>query len=265
VGANLDLVHCTVTENEGDYGRASRVESGGQLNLINSIVWNNGGAGSDEISIQYDETVNVTTSIVSGGEFGGIDEDPLLDSNAHLTSESPAIDRSGVVMADASALDALGGIRPRNAIPDLGWCEYNDTDTDSDGLPDWWEMLYFLNLDSSALDDNDSDGINNYEEFLAGSDPANHDTNLDGIEDNLSWGLGLDPANLDIDGDGISNGVEVTNGTDPFKADTDGDGYDDGVDAFPLDNTKWLAESGDSGDHTAPTITLIEPTIAVPL
>jgi Zn-dependent metalloprotease len=45
-------------------------------------------------------------------------------------------------------------------------------DTDSDQMPDGWEILYRLNplIDDASLD-NDGDGVNNLDEYLAGTNP----------------------------------------------------------------------------------------------
>ncbi|MES2659072.1 MAG: type I secretion C-terminal target domain-containing protein [Verrucomicrobiota bacterium] len=49
----------------------------------------------------------------------------------------------------------------------------NSTDTDGDGLPDWWEKLYGLNHELADADsDFDNDGWSNLEEFHRGSNPA---------------------------------------------------------------------------------------------
>ena len=47
------------------------------------------------------------------------------------------------------------------------------TDTDGDGIPDWWETARGLNPNSAAdaTQDKDGDGKTNREEFLAGTDP----------------------------------------------------------------------------------------------
>lgn len=53
------------------------------------------------------------------------------------------------------------------------------TDTDADGIPDWWMLKYFghalgqQNDLSRATDDADGDGLNNLQEFIAGLDPTN--------------------------------------------------------------------------------------------
>jgi large repetitive protein len=46
-------------------------------------------------------------------------------------------------------------------------------DSDGDGLPDGWEILYFGNLSQNGFDDSDGDGINNATEFAEGTNPNN--------------------------------------------------------------------------------------------
>ena len=46
-------------------------------------------------------------------------------------------------------------------------------DTDSDGLPDWWERVYFGNPTAAGRNaDTDADGHGNYAEYIAGTDPT---------------------------------------------------------------------------------------------
>lgn len=47
-----------------------------------------------------------------------------------------------------------------------------DLDTDADGLPDWWEMDFFGDLDETANGDFDGDGYDNGEEYAANADPT---------------------------------------------------------------------------------------------
>lgn len=52
---------------------------------------------------------------------------------------------------------------------------YSILDSDSDGLPDWWEMWYFVSLDESGADDYDGDGWTNLQEYANNLDPSEED------------------------------------------------------------------------------------------
>jgi hypothetical protein len=47
------------------------------------------------------------------------------------------------------------------------------SDLNHNGVPDWWEMKYFGNLNQPALGDYDGDGVDNLDEYLEGTDPTN--------------------------------------------------------------------------------------------
>ncbi|MDH3768215.1 MAG: hypothetical protein OES99_07160, partial [Gammaproteobacteria bacterium] len=86
-------------------------------------------------------------------------------------------------------------------------------DSDSDSLPDAWELEHFGDLDETGAGDSDNDGLTNAEEFS----------------------LSTDPADADTDDDSVTDGVEVDAGTDPKDAnDTPGAGGAGAID--PL----WL-------------------------
>ena len=107
------------------------------------------------------------------------------------------------------------------------------SDTDGDGIEDWWETLHGLDPADPADGalDSDGDGLSNLDEFLAGTNPIDPDTDGDGIPDAWELQNGLIPyvadAVPDTDGDGLSNYEEYLAGTSPNLADTDGDGLDD--------------------------------------
>jgi len=68
-------------------------------------------------------------------------------------------------------------------------------DTNTNGLPNIWEMRYFGGITAaSVLGDDDRDGVNNLSEFIAGTNPLKGDT----------------------DGDGFSDGIEIWKGSDPL-------------------------------------------------
>lgn len=92
-------------------------------------------------------------------------------------------------------------------------------DADLDGLPLDWELAHGLDpAADDALEDPDSDGITNREEYETGLAPDDADCDDDGLDDGEERGFGVDGFR-----------------TDPLVADTDGDGVRDDADESPLD------------------------------
>lgn len=77
----------------------------------------------------------------------------------------------------------------------IGWAQ-GPPDTDGDGMPDDWEVLYGFDPAVAAAPDADFDG--------------------DGLFDVNEYGHGTDPTNADTDGDWMGDGAEVDLGTDPL-------------------------------------------------
>ncbi|MHA3772454.1 CotH kinase family protein [Verrucomicrobiota bacterium sgz303538] len=73
------------------------------------------------------------------------------------------------------------------AVPDPG-AALPLSDSDDDGLPDYWETLYGLN---DAADDLDGDGASNLSEFIAGTNPRNNNSVLRLAAANTSGGVQL--------------------------------------------------------------------------
>ena len=133
-----------------------------------------------------------------------------------------------------------------------------DADTDNDGLSDGWEVKYgFDPLDSGdKYADPDDDGVENYYEFLNGTNPRNSDTDGDGMPDGWEIKYMLNPtsgedATNDTDNDGLSNIIEFKTGLDPRNNDTDGDGMPDGWEYFnslnPLDSKDNASDFDEDG------------------
>jgi hypothetical protein len=116
-------------------------------------------------------------------------------------------------------------------LPDGQDC--TDLDTDGDGLPDGWEILY--GGDPIGVNTNDTGfGTTNNaltfgEAFRLGTDPYARDSDGDGLTDREEVDSGTNPADPDSDGDGLPDADDP----DPLHWDSDRDGVSDGV-AFEL-------------------------------
>jgi hypothetical protein len=92
-------------------------------------------------------------------------------------------------------------------------------DSDNDGIPDDWELMYDLNKTdpTDAYLDADNDNLTNLQEYQYNTDPKNNDTDNDNLTD---WEeikkYSTNATNPDSDGDGYSDGEEIVGNTDPL-------------------------------------------------
>jgi hypothetical protein len=183
---------------------------------------------------------------------------PLPFRVARQNTAAGAISGAGVgeitiakIRVQDAALDAAAVKAQFNQEKAQFW-----TDSDGDGMPDWWENQYAPTLDPNVADgaqDPDGDGLTNLQEFQSifpnsrgasiRPNPTVADTDGDGVSDgaevNRTAGGNPAPTNplaTDTDGDGLSDKVETgtgtfvgpnDTGTDPLKVDTDGDTFPD--------------------------------------
>ena len=234
---NSVFLHNKRPQEQQYYNNPTLLVSSGTVSISNSILWD------DTTTELYGNTFSVSFSCVKGGfaGTGNITSDPMATRGGHLLPGSPCLDAADPATATLTDIDCEG--RPLGAGPDIGADEFSDSD--GDGMDDGWEIACFGTLEQGAGDDPDHDGIDNYKEYLAGTNPslsADHDG--DGMYDDWEVYYGLSPfdptdANGDLDKDGLTNLSEFKMGTNPTVSDTDGDGYSDAEerdsDSNPLD------------------------------
>jgi hypothetical protein len=91
---------------------------------------------------------------------------PILGANADslLVANLPLV---GTNLGNFSLIvsNAFGSV---TSAPAALW-----PDANANGIPDWWEMKYFGNLNQPASGDFDGDGVDNLHEYLEGTNPTN--------------------------------------------------------------------------------------------
>ena len=141
------------------------------------------------------------------------------------------------------------------------------TDSDSDGLSDYFEIIVMGHQTMPGLADTDDDGVMDGDEDLdldgvsnlmerdLGTDPMKLDSDGDGISDMaLVLGENMGSITGDSDGDGLSDESEERMGTDLFHVDSDRDGIPDGqeyhLQIIALDDIGLSIDILGMGDHT---------------
>ncbi|MGK0189028.1 MAG: hypothetical protein ACI9R3_004845 [Verrucomicrobiales bacterium] len=185
------------------------------------------------------------------GALGGTAGEPPLDVDSFF-GEIAIINVYDRPFSEEEALEAFSRIA----------ANVGEDDSDGDLLPDFWELTFFNNLDSTAEDDNDGDTLTNAEELLARTDPSKADTDGDTLTDGaeINGDPATNPLVADTDGDGRSDGEEVNGNptSDPTKVDTDGDGFSDSFEVAQGSNPNLATDIPDDplGEPTVITQTL---------
>jgi len=135
----------------------------------------------------------------------------------------------------------------------------NKLDSDSDGLPDGFEVWYGLNAsDNTSINgadgDADSDGLSNINEYYNNTNPLNSDSDGDGLLDYNELMLKSNSLSNDTDNDGLDDFIEYQikmDGSTINNSDSDGDGVKDGDEnyetSYGADNCNFTADCDKDG------------------
>jgi len=104
------------------------------------------------------------------------------------------------------------------------------TDSEGDGMPDWWEVRYGLNPSiNDSAGNPDGDELTNLQEYQAGRIPNVHDQFGEGFDASGEFVADTIGRQLDTDGDLMPDVWESANGLNPLindaNADPDHDGW----------------------------------------
>ena len=300
--ADTTVRNCTIINNQaltnafGTGVHAFFMNEDNEARIINCIVWSN--SPNQHQIFKLNETSDLYVRHCTHYDNY---PDPFNHYNVYLRhatlldgniTNNPQVTRyTGMLKQSSPCIDAavystvldgdINGEERTDGQFDIGCDEFIDADTD--GLPDWWEAMYY----PDANDDIDGDGLNNLSEYENGTNPNSGDTDGDGLNDDAELlTYGTDPENWDTDGDLISDGLEANYGFDPVNgddlhtdndsdgmttydeliygtnpsiADTDGDGVNDG------DEVAQGSDPNDNNDGgiAPPPEELVEVTLTV--
>lgn len=107
------------------------------------------------------------SAYVDAGATASDETDGDISGNIVVGGDTVDVNTAGTYVITYNVQDAAG-----NPAVEVTRTVIVAEDSDSDGLPDDWEMRYFGNLDQGPDDDPDHDGKTNMEELLDGTDPA---------------------------------------------------------------------------------------------
>ncbi len=213
------ITNCTIVGNTATSGGGIGCD-GSTAFVTNCIIWDN---APDQTS----SSPLVTYSDIQGAVFpgvGNITEDPLFRDDYHLHAGSPCINTGDPTFVPQTLpdYDMDREERPKESRYDMGVDEFFDYDLD--GMPNYWEQLYGLDIESDADSgvSNDLDILTNLEEYNAGTDPNDIDTDEDGMDDWWELEYLFNPlfndAEDDEDDDELTNYQEYIIKSDPRQA-----------------------------------------------
>lgn len=189
--ASSKLVNCTVVSNSASSHLLSAVWTSWASNCI--IYYNTVSGTNTPLNNGYSESVNnCCTYPLPAVGFGNFTNPPLFVNLAggdyHLQSTSPCINAgNNTVVSTTTDLD--GNPRIVGGTVDVGAYEYQ---TPTSILSYAWAQQYGIPTDGSAdFADPDHDGMNNWEEWIAGTDPTDASSSLQLLSPSLTNSAGV--------------------------------------------------------------------------
>jgi hypothetical protein len=163
------LYNCTIASNTAT--AAGGVYPDGATILTNCIVFRNSATNSPNYQFAPSFSHCCTTPLPAGP--GNFTNDPAFANPAasdfHLQTNSPCIN-AGINSAATSTTDLDGNPRIAGGTVDIGAYEFQ---TPASAISYAWLQQYGLATDGSAdALDTDGDGMNNWQEWRAGTDPT---------------------------------------------------------------------------------------------
>jgi hypothetical protein len=113
-----------------------------------------------------------TSVTITGANFGAMQGASTVAFNGLAAVVTGWGDSGVVAQVPAAASTGVVTVVVAGAASNGVTFTVGPSDSDADGLPDWWELQYFGNLDQGAGGDPDGDGISNLQEFRQGRNPA---------------------------------------------------------------------------------------------
>lgn len=188
--SNTTVVNCTFKKNTALTGGGIYDSSNSStIAITNSIFWDNAASTGP----QFYSAVNPTYSCVQDWptpDANNINLDPKLTWDGHLRYNSPCIEAADPCYTPGpTETDIDREQRIYGSFMDIGADEF--IDTDSDGLPDWWEEKYFgspIAAEPNANPDGDSwINIKEYNLSLNPKKASNFYYYVDPVNGNDDW------------------------------------------------------------------------------
>jgi hypothetical protein len=213
------VTNCTFSKNDGgSSGGGAIYNYHSSAFVTNCILWNDSAGSGSEIhneggalTISHSDIAGGVAGIVNTGggtiydDGTNIEVDPLFAATYHLQADSECIDKGTTSAPGLPSTDIDAETRVQGANCDLGADEFQDSDTD--GMPDWWEIIYGVDEPNN---DSDIDGLSNLEEYKNNSNPKAKDSDSDGLWDyDEGYIFFTDPGDPNTDYDGVGDGAEV--------------------------------------------------------